>query len=519
MQTASPTSSLLPLEDLIDYTPPTVGIEATIWDAIALMNQYQPLAQYILVVESWRVVGSFSWEDVLQVVNSQVDLRNSKITEVMRFPAIKIKYSQLQGTKSILQLVADQKEPILIEDEKEHLIGYITPESIAYLLLKEYEFKITEAEQVSNNKQKIIYSKNQPKNKDYIDKFPDFQQAIESSIEGIAITDIAGNIICLNSSFTKIFNYTSEKLNASGGLSFLWKDPAQYQELLATIETGESWHNQLEFTSHKGDVLYIHVRINVIQNAMGKTIGTFSIYTNITEEVKTQEALKLKERAFNASKNGIAIYDVRLASKPIVYANPEFERICDDSILNGSESKNYFIEKLNSEVNKLLKLQYNPSSKHYNLTLNNYCRDGRELWSQLSISPVFNRGKRVTHYLCMQTDITKRKQIEMSLLITQEKLQYMLFSSTGVIYSSEIDENYAVTFISENIVEITGFQAEDILCDSNFWVSHIHPEDIQLFIAGVAKIFTREKVSLEYRFLHKDGSLCLDIRTIQISKR
>ncbi len=505
MQTASPAFSLLPLEDLIDYTPPTVGIEATIWDAIALMNQYQPLAQYILVVESWRVVGSFSWEDVLQVVKSQVDLRSSKITEVMRFPAIKIKYSQLQDTKSILQLVADQKEPILVEDEKEQLIGSITPETITYLLLKDYQSKITEAEQVSDKKQKKLYSKNKIKDKKNIEKITDFQQVIESSIEGIVITDIAGNITCLNSSFTKIFNYTSDKLNASGGLSFLWKDPAQYQELFATIETGESWHNELEFTNYKGDVLYINVRINAIQNAMGKTIGTFGIYTNITEKVKRQEALRLKNRAFNASRNGIAIYDVRLASKPIVYANPEFERICSDSILDGSESKNYFIKNLNSEINQLLKSQYNLSSKHCNLTLNNYCRDGRELWSQLSISPVFNRDNRVTHYICMQTDVTKRKQMEMSLLITQEKLQYMLFSSTGVIYSSEIHENYAVTFITDNIVEITGFHAEDILCDSNFWISHIHPEDIQLFIAGVAKIFIHEKVSLEYRFLHKNG--------------
>ncbi len=505
MQTALPAFSLLPLEDLIDYTPPTVGVEATIWDAIALMNQYQPLAQYILVVESWRVVGSFSWEDALQVVKSQVDLRNSKITEVMRFPAIKIEYSQLQDTKSILQLIADRKEPILIEDEKGQLIGYITPETISYLLLKDFQFKLAEAEQVSNKKQNIIYSKNNTANKDDLEHLPDLQQAIENSIEGIAVTDIAGNIICLNSSFTKLFNYTSEKLNASGGLSFLWKDSTQYQEFLSTIETGESWHNELEFTNHKGDVLYIHVGINAIQNAMGQTIGTFSIYTNITEEVKVQEALRLKNKAFNASKNGIAIYDVRLASKPIVYANPEFERICDDSILNGSEYKNYFIEKLNSEINKLLKLQYNPSSKHCNLTLSNYCRDGRELWSQLSISPVVNRSKRVTHYICMQTDITKRKQIELSLLITQEKLQYMLFSSTGVIYSSEIDEKYTVTFITDNIINITGFQAEDILCDSNFWVNHIHPEDRQLFITGVAKIFTHERVSIEYRFLHKDG--------------
>ncbi len=180
MQIASPAFSLLPLEDLIDYTPPTVGIEATIWDAITLMNEYQPLAQYILVVESSRVVGLFSWKNLLQLVKSQVDLRNSKITGVMSIPAIKIKYSQLQDTKSILQVFADQKEPILIEDEEEQLLGYITPEKIAFLLLQDYQSKITEAEQVSDKKPGIIYSNTNTTNKDDIEKLSDFQH-IESS--------------------------------------------------------------------------------------------------------------------------------------------------------------------------------------------------------------------------------------------------------------------------------------------------------------------------------------------------
>ena len=293
MQTTLPAFSSLSLENLIDYTPPTIGVEATIWDAITLMNQYQPLAQYILVVESWRVVGSFSWKEVLQVAQSQVDLRNYKITEVMKTPAVKIKYSQIQDTQSILQLFVDLKEPILVEDENEQLVGYITPETVAYLLLKDYQFQITEAEQISYKKKEIICSKTEAKNID-IEKLADFQLTIESTREGILITDIAGNIICSNSSFTKIFNYTSEQLNALGGLSFLWKDRIQYKELFATIEKGESWRNQLEFTNDKGDILYIDVRTNAIKNVMGKTVGMISVHTNITEERRTEEVLRLK---------------------------------------------------------------------------------------------------------------------------------------------------------------------------------------------------------------------------------
>ena len=93
----------------------------------------------------------------------------------------------------------------------------------------------------------------------------------------------------------------------------------------------------------------------------------------------------------------------------------------------------------------------------------------------------------------------------MSLLITQDKLQHLLSSSTGVIYSSDFLEDHRITFISENILDMTGYTVEDILCDSTFWINHIHPDDIELFLAELPKLFTQDKVNIEYRFLHSDG--------------
>ena len=158
MQTVSRAFSLLTLDDLIDYTPPTVGVEATIWDAIALMNEYEPSLKHILVVENWQNVGLFSWENVLQVVKSEFDLKSSKITEVMTTSLIRLKYSQLPDVKSILPLLTQLKRPIIIEDEEKQLVGYIAPETISSLLLKDYQFKITDAEEVNNQNTKIISS-------------------------------------------------------------------------------------------------------------------------------------------------------------------------------------------------------------------------------------------------------------------------------------------------------------------------------------------------------------------------
>ncbi|MEM9924095.1 MAG: PAS domain-containing protein [Cyanobacteria bacterium P01_D01_bin.50] len=510
MQAVSPASLLAPLEQLINYAPPTVTPETTVWDTVAFMNQSEPPLQCVLVADNWQAVGLFSWKDVLQAVESEINLKSTKITEVMKTSAIKLKFSHFRDIKFILDILNNLKGlPIVIEDEKEKIVGYITPESINNFLLKDYQLKIEEAEHLDKKNKEIrtglINLKKISKIHD-LDTLLYFQEAIGSSSEGIVITDIAGNIIYLNSSFIKIFDYTREELNSKGGLSFLWKDEYQYQELLATIQQGKSWRNEVEIKSRCKDISYINVRTDAVKDVSGQIVGMISVHTNITEEVQAKTGLRLQNKAIDASSNGLAIFDVRLPSKPIVYSNPEFGRVSGDSVSEALGLTNRFVEMINHEINQLLKFESHCSSQNFSSIIRNYCKDGSEYWYQLNMSPIVNRTNKLTHYVCVQSDITKYKLTEMSLLLTQEKLQHLLFSSTGVIYGSDYCEDYGVTFISENILDIVGFRADEILCDSNFWMSHIHPEDLPLFITEIPKVFTQTKVSIEYRFLHKNGN-------------
>ncbi len=512
MQVAFPVSST-PLfeklfEQLIDYTPLTVVPKTTVWDTIALMNKYQPPAPYVLIVENWQAVGLFSWENVFQLVESEINLKNSKITEVMNTSVVKLKYSQLQDTKLILNTLTESKGvPILIEDETKQLVGYISPASVTDFLLKDYQSKIIAAENFKNINQDILSEplcSEEKLKSENLETSIYFQQALGSSSEAILITDLTGQATYLNSSFTKIFKYTREELNALGGFSLLWNDRAKYQELLGTIKEGKSWHSELKIKLSNGDILYINLQIDAVQDITGNIIGMISIHTNITEEVKAQKTLKLKNKAIAASNNGIAIFDVRLPSKPIVYGNPEFERLIGDSVSETLGIKNSFIIDINHAINKLFRLDYT-CSKKFTPIIRNYCKDGEEYWYQLNLSPIFDRNKKLTHYSCIQTDITEHKLAEMSLLLTQEKLQHLLLSSTGVIYTSNFCDDYNINFISDNILEVVGYQADQIVCDTNFWLSHIHPDDLPLFLAQIPKVFTQNKVIIEYRFLHKNG--------------
>lgn len=287
MQTTFPAFPLPSLESLIDYAPLTVGTEATIWDAITLMNQSQPVAQRIFVVENLRVVGLFSLENVLEVVKSEVDLKSSKITEAMRTSIIKVKYSHLEYTQLILNIFADLKGlPVVIEDEKEQLLGYIIPEKNRDFLFKIYKSKITQSEYSA------LEETHENKN---IEALLFIKSSVESHSEAIMFTDLTGRVIDVNSSFINLFKYNREKLNELGGLSFLWNNTEEYEQILTSIKQGKFWHNSLEIRVENGDIFYTIVRIYPINDSMKKVIGMMSVYhINITEDIKLQQQLSLK---------------------------------------------------------------------------------------------------------------------------------------------------------------------------------------------------------------------------------
>ncbi|MEE3717241.1 PAS domain S-box protein [Tumidithrix elongata RA019] len=103
-------------------------------------------------------------------------------------------------------------------------------------------------------------------------------------------------------------------------------------------------------------------------------------------------------------------------------------------------------------------------------------------------------------------DVTDRRRNEIENQVLRERLQFVLSSSPAAIYACSSEGNYGTTFISENVLGITGYSPEEFLRDSNFWTTHIHPEDASRIFAGLANLFEQEHHIHEYRFLHKDGS-------------
>ncbi|MEH2079483.1 MAG: PAS domain S-box protein [Nostoc sp.] len=106
----------------------------------------------------------------------------------------------------------------------------------------------------------------------------------------------------------------------------------------------------------------------------------------------------------------------------------------------------------------------------------------------------------------LQAALRERKRVEQELRLANERLQYLLTSSPVVIYSSKTSEDFSTTFISENVKEMVGYEAQEFIDHSSFWLHHVHPQDIELISEKFSHLVEQEYISYEYRWLHADGT-------------
>ncbi|MEH2064356.1 MAG: PAS domain S-box protein [Nostoc sp.] len=105
-----------------------------------------------------------------------------------------------------------------------------------------------------------------------------------------------------------------------------------------------------------------------------------------------------------------------------------------------------------------------------------------------------------------QAALCDRKRVEQELRLANERLQYLLTSSPVVIYSNKTSEDFSTTFISENVKEMVGYEAQEFMENSSFWLNRVHPQDIELISVKFSHLVEQEYIDYEYRWLHADGT-------------
>jgi len=141
-------------------------------------------------------------------------------------------------------------------------------------------------------------------------------------------------------------------------------------------------------------------------------------------------------------------------------------------------------------------------------------KNGELYWESASIAPVRDAQGETTHHVAVKEDITEARQAEQAL----REAYSIINRSPAVAFLWENAEGWPVAFVSDNVMMLFGYTAEEFTSGKVAYAQTIHPDDLERVEEEVTSASSDEGtasfVHEPYRIITKDGRVkWLDDRT------
>ena len=305
---------------------------------------------------------------------------------------------------------------------------------------------------------------------------------LDSTGEGIYGIDLLGLCTFVNAAAAKMLGYDDAKSllgrNMHDLVHHTLKDgsayPVQACPIYKAFRSGESVHSDDEiFWRSDGTSFPVEYRSYPILNE-GARIGAVVTFVDIGGRRRAEETVRLRDRALRSISQGIVITDPSRHDNPIVYANATFEQITGYSEVEVLGRNCRFLQGADTDPGAVSKLREAVDGRHEcSVELLNYRKDGTPFWNALSLAPIADSAGRVTHFVGVQTDITRRKEYEEEVRRSEERLRSLVEATSAIVWNTPT----AVEFVNEQPAwaAFTGQDFEHYR--GKGWLDAVHPAD------------------------------------------
>lgn len=202
-----------------------------------------------------------------------------------------------------------------------------------------------------------------------------------------------------------------------------------------TIEPPDSYENFI--VTANGEQRLIQWRNALLRNNENQIIGVISSGLDITETKAIEDTLHIRNRALEAAGNGIIIVDAQRPKLPILYANEAFSKITGYSKSEVLGKNCRFLQNGDCEQPEIATLSKAiKKGESARVVLRNYRKDGTLFWNDLTVTPLFDKNNKLTHFIGIQNDVTQIQQDREKLEEYANKLEDIVEERTHEIKST-----------------------------------------------------------------------------------
>jgi PAS domain S-box-containing protein len=143
------------------------------------------------------------------------------------------------------------------------------------------------------------------------------------------------------------------------------------------------------------------------------------------------------------------------------------------------------------------------SQKPFRQEIYNYSKTGKGYWLELNITPTFNQKNELVSYIAIQSDITKRKEIELEIKSNSQRLQNLIENVGDLVFILDKDlifTEYYTTSENDLVIESNKFLHKKIT-EIGF-----PAKPLQIIVAALQKAINEKiKVTTEFEIESQKG--------------
>lgn len=246
---------------------------------------------------------------------------------------------------------------------------------------------------------------------------------VSSLGEGIVATDTQGRITLLNPTAEQLMGLRQadtigEPLDKV--LRKRWEAAGQKGDCTELYSDSHVSTRQTVMITRDGQERIVEQQSNSIRVADSRIAGYVLTLQDVTDRIRSEESLHLRDRAIGAASQGILITN-SAPGQPVVFASAGFQRMTyyEPSEVIGRNCR--FLQGPDTDPNVVQRIRQTiETAQPCTVELINYRKDGTPFWNELSISPVRDESGELTHFVGVQTDISSRKLLEDQLQQSQK---------------------------------------------------------------------------------------------------
>ncbi|WP_439536131.1 PAS domain-containing protein [Methyloversatilis sp.] len=314
-------------------------------------------------------------------------------------------------------------------------------------------------------------------------------------------------ILFVNDAFERVTGYSRDE--AIGRTPRILQGPATQPDALTRLRTAlKEWRPvREEVINYKksGELFWLELDIVPIADEKGWYTHWVAIERDITERKRAEQALRDSEDRFRQLSRATndAIWDWNLLYNTLWW-NDGIETLFG-----------YDRKKIELTIESRTSRMHPADVVRVMESMTRVIDDGGDQWSDSyrfrrsdgSYAHVIDRGFVIRdpdgfpkRMLGGMTDITDRRQAEEELRTVASRLQHYLAVSPGVTYALAVREDRTVPeWVSDNIKWLFGYLPEQTMA-RDWWVSNVHPDDLEGTLPRVREALTQGHVIHEYRF-------------------